>query len=1161
MRTKNLFPRLSDTCIVYVGVSSDTYETIRLALHEYHAQVLKCEHIEEVHSAIAQKDCTYTVLILDGTEQSPHILPDIVSFIEIISHPSILLTHTSSLADHPVIAILEKRVSALLDGVLNPFELCTTIDILIRQEERKHKQTQQHIISEQQMNPYHLFESFMHNIPIPLFVTSPDQRIVLANSFFETFTNKTTGELASQTLTELFGKETAEYFQDQNQQVLSQGSSITFSETITSSFGDRYMNTIKFPVPSEYGDSVVGVGGIALDITSVINADREMRKQSDLLLHIFNQIPVMIMIHDADFRIISVNNAFEKETGWQASDVVGIDDPLRLFYPKESHYSEVLRSIRESSGEWVETQKLTKFGTYIHCLWSNIILNDGRVVRFGVNISDRKEMERQLLENQERKELAVEAAHLGVWDCNVTDNTLYWEPSMFSLYGIPVDTRDSIADVYQRCLHPDDREYVNQESMYAITNELPLDIEFRIIRPEDQSLRYIRSFAKTYHHINGSDKLHLVGINLDITEQKLAKLQLQESEQRFRVLVEHIQDVIISVNADMSIAYMSPNGEQMWGYTPAEFQADATLAPRIVHPQYASVFYSIWEEFWKSGTFPEENAIIGWIHKDGYTVYVEFSFINQYDATGIVIGFHGVGRNVTDRILAEHELIDSKNMIRSILDASGAGIIICDADGIVYDTNASLVRSLGYSEKELNGLHLTTIIHDDHQKEFMRQFQMFLDGTLPLWSGDRQFISKDNDIRYLLFSSGKFTDSHANEYVVLSTIDISDKHDIEDQMMRMQRMERVGMLAGGIAHDMNNVLAPIILGLEILESTVHDDANLKRVDRIKQMAWRGANLMKQILIFSRGGVREHNAITIADLFNEIRLIVQETFPKDIQIRFSSPHHIPMMMADSNQMHQVLMNLLINSRDALPHGGMISVSASFKHHLVPNPRQILAGAHEGTYLCITVHDNGMGMSKSVQEKIFEPFFTTKSSHQGTGLGLSTVFGIVKNHDGFIDVESTLGKGTTFFIYIPSSPSSSIDNNDVSINAPLLGHHETILIIDDEESVRTLLADSLESAGYMTMQAVHGKDALHILQSHHATIKMAIVDIIMPVMDGITTIRAIQELYPNICIIISSGYMTEEHQNALKTMSVNAILEKPHSRHELLYHVHQAFHPPQ
>lgn len=381
--------------------------------------------------------------------------------------------------------------------------------------------------------------------------------------------------------------------------------------------------------------------------------------------------------------------------------------------------------------------------------------------------------------------------------------------------------------------------------------------------------------------------------------------------------------------------------------------------------------------------------------------------------------------------------------------------------------------------------------------------------------------------------------------------DITQKKQLEKQFLRTQRMESIGTLASGIAHDLNNVLSPILMSVQLLLPKATDSSERRILEIVESNAKRGANLVKQVLSFARGIEGDRTVLQIKHLIVEMKQIVEQTFPKSIALSTEVQPDLWHVCGDSTQLHQVLMNLCLNARDAMPQGGKLQILAQ-NLFIDDNYAKMHTQAKVGSYILLTVADTGEGIPNELLDKIFEPFFTTKEFGQGTGLGLSTVMGIIKGHGGFIDVSSSV-EGTKFKVYLPAVETTTTHTQpEVEIQS---GYGEWVLVVDDEPAVRDITKASLEKNNYKVITASDGIEALALYAQHKDKITAAIIDMMMPNMDGATTISTLQKMNPLLSIIAVSG-ATSEQVPPSKNSKQAAFLPKPYTAQQLLKTLHTA-----
>jgi nitrogen-specific signal transduction histidine kinase/ActR/RegA family two-component response regulator len=381
---------------------------------------------------------------------------------------------------------------------------------------------------------------------------------------------------------------------------------------------------------------------------------------------------------------------------------------------------------------------------------------------------------------------------------------------------------------------------------------------------------------------------------------------------------------------------------------------------------------------------------------------------------------------------------------------------------------------------------------------------------------------------------------------------VTEQKNLETQLLRAQRLETIGTLASGVAHDLNNILTPILMGSEILHDTINEKSEAL-VSLIEDSARRGVNIVKQVLTFARGVEGERVVIDPKHLINEMSDIAHQTFPKSIEIRNQYLEDVWSIQSDPTQIHQVLLNLSVNARDAMPDGGLLTIGAE-NFNVDEHYASMTPGAQPGPHVMLRVSDTGAGMSRAVIDRIFDPFFTTKEIGKGTGLGLSAVLGIVKSHGGFISVYSEIGKGTTFKIFLPAKMTEENSRKSETLPQTWDGNGELILVVDDEPGVLRITKIILEKHNYRVLGANDAPEAITTFAREMNSVSAVLTDIVMPSMDGVMLIRAIKKMKPAMKFIASTGQGEETCISELKSMGVVNILTKPYDTECLLKTLH-------
>ncbi|OKH37806.1 hybrid sensor histidine kinase/response regulator [[Phormidium ambiguum] IAM M-71] len=506
-------------------------------------------------------------------------------------------------------------------------------------------------------------------------------------------------------------------------------------------------------------------------------------------------------------------------------------------------------------------------------------------------------------------------------------------------------------------------------------------------------------------------------------------------------------------------------------------------------------------------------------------------------------------KQIQERIQVEAELRKQEAKLRLITDSLPVLIAYIDCNYYYRFVNRGYEEWFNLPKEKIENRSIQELLSNTRYQELIPKLKQAFSGQVVKFENNliREGNLHNLEITYVPDKTG---DEVIGTYVLIQ--DVTERKQLERQLLRSQRMESLGTLASGIAHDLNNVLTPILISVQLLAMKHQDKQSQQWLELLENNTKRGADLIRQVMLFVRGMEGNHTLIQPEYLLRQIKQMLKETFPKSITISTEISPELWAVSGDETQLHQVLVNLCVNARDAMPNGGFLKLSVQ---NLVVDATytQTHIDARVGSYVLLTVSDTGIGIPPEIIDRIFEPFFTTKEFGQGTGLGLSTAIGIIKSHGGFITVSSLPHQGTTFKVFLPAFI-SSVTKTQKELDLPM-GNGETILIVDDEVAIREITQKSLEAYGYQSLTATNGMEAVSIYLQYSEEIDLVIIDMMMPTMDGSMAIRTLKAINPHLKIVAVSGLISGDKLTELTGVDVQAFLTKPFTAKELLVTINQ------
>jgi len=734
-----------------------------------------------------------------------------------------------------------------------------------------------------------------------------------------------------------------------------------------------------------------------------------------------------------------------------------------------------------------------------------------------------RESEKALQESEKRYRQVVENATEIIYTVDEKGNFTYANPAGLKVTGYSLGElrKLNFADL----VLPEHRERVSQIYIKQFRERVPTTyVEFPFIGKAGK----IIWFGQNSTLVIEEDKI--VGFHViarDITERKKMEGALRKSEEKYRTILENIEEGYYEVDLAGNFTFLNGSMCRIFGYPKEELIGMNDR--QYTDKENAKRLFQAFNEVYRTGE-PDIGYGYEVIRKDGTKRYVEASILLQKDSSGKPIGFGGIIRDITERKRVEEALRESEERYRALVETSPDAIILMDLNLNIVMGNRPALILYGYEDlQEVIGQSAFDFIAPEDRPRAIedtrkmleagsietREYTLLRKGGVPFPAEVRASLVLDVEKKPLAFIcvSRDITDrKHAEE----------EKLALVDQLRQSQKMEAVGRLAGGVAHDFNNILT-VIKGYSqfSLAEIKEEDPLRENIEEIKKSADRAADLTRQLLAFSRRQIMEMKVLDLNDLFRNLDKMLHRFIGEDIELVTILGENLGRVKADTGQIEQVIMNLAVNARDAMPKGGKLTIEtanvgldgAYARAHVAVKP---------GPYVMLAVSDTGVGMTPEVKERVFEPFFTTKDKGKGTGLGLSTVYGIVKQSGGNIWVYSEPGKGTTFKIYLPrvDEPLEGLKGEVEKEGLPQ--GSEAILIVEDDEDVRKFAARVLERQGYTVLVASEGSDALPLCGEYKKPIHMVLCDVVMPGLGGRELTDHLISLHPEMKVLYMSGY---------------------------------------
>lgn len=753
--------------------------------------------------------------------------------------------------------------------------------------------------------------------------------------------------------------------------------------------------------------------------------------------------------------------------------------------------------------------------------------------------------EQALRVSEERSRFALDGAGSGIWDWDRDTRRIYFSPQCYRMLGYGATQGDELA-VWIARMHPDDRgEFRRILREYLLGKADTFQCEMRL-RDVDGAYRWVLSRGRVVSRSPSGRPLRAIGTHTDISDRKQTEARIKDALMFNWAILDAAPVGIMSFRADGEVVSVNEAAARFFG-RPAEDLSRLNFRA-----------CEIWQKFGlveAADRALREKAVV--LHStklvttDGRTTWCDLRFVafSHGGAQRLLL----IVSDTTER----HSTVEQLKLLHAALEAAPTGWFVTDANRRIEWVNPAFTRITGYAPADVIGKKPSILRSGRHPESFYTNLWRTICAG-QIWQGEMCNRRKDGSYYFekLTIAPVRGADGVITHFVAMAE-DVTGQHELERQLARAQRLESIGLLASGIAHDLNNMLAPIMLSVSLIKARHADRETGELLDMMQSAAQRGAGVVQQVLTFARGVDGERVHLDVRPLVKELVQLARETFPRGIRVACDVPAVPLFLEGDITQLHQVLLNLAVNARDAMPNGGVLTLRASLADLDVADLRRE-PHAKPGKYVNLRVEDTGEGIPPETLEHMFEPFFTTKPRGKGSGLGLSTVYGIVRSHGGFVTVTSTVGEGARFDIMIPActkartkgsgSPFPQIDALRIS------GAGRKILVVDDEAGIRLVTKRVLEAAGFVVELAEDGEAGLAKLVSAPTEFSAAIVDLMMPGMNGYKLANAIRSHRWELPLIVASGMMGDgeagEERLALAELGVRTLLRKPFTETELL-----------
>jgi PAS domain S-box-containing protein len=884
-------------------------------------------------------------------------------------------------------------------------------------------------------------------------------------------------------------------------------------------------------------------------------AERELGKSHAMFSTLFEEAADGLVVADRAGRIARVNRTAEKLFGYTRAELLG--RPVELLMPEAARAGHAAQRENfqaaprlRAMGGGLDLHARRKDGSVfpVDIMLTPLETAEGPMVLATVrDISERRQAETALLRTQARLQHLLAVTPGAIYSCQASGGhtATFVSDNVQALLGHTPREFAEIPGFWVEGIHPDDRARVLAD-MPEVFRTGTHAHEYRF-RHKNGAYRWLHDEVRLVRSADGEPQ-ELVGLILDVTESKEADDALRLSETRLREAqsIAHIGSWHRDLTSNDVI--WSDEVYRIFGYAPGQIAPTYAAFLERVHPlDRARLMAVVPAAARAAAPYSVDYRIV---LPDGRERIVQATGRVARDAAGRPLSTTGTVQDITERKRAEQQIREQAELLKQTHDA----IMVTGLDDRFTFWNEGAERITGWPAAAALGQTAETIFGSSARLAVIREAVM----TAGTWQGEMPVHRKDGQPIVLDLSVSLIHDAEGRPKARLTIgTDITGQKQLAEQALRAQRIETLGMLSAGIAHDFNNALAPILMSAPLLQRQLPEGPGRRILAIMEKSAERSVRLVRQLLAFARGADGQSQPVPVHLVLREVLELVEATFPKSIRCEPQVPGNLWPVQGGPTQLHQVFLNLCVNARDAMPQGGALTVTAQ-NCALDVAAAAGIPDARAGNFVVVEVRDTGTGIAPEVLEHIWEPFFTTKGEGRGTGLGLSTVRGILHQHGGFATVQTQAGQGTVFAVYLPAA-ADPLTAGAAGQAAPApRGEGELVLVADDEELVRELIVSILAAHGYRTVTAADGVEAIRVFASCSGEVRLVLTDTQMPLMSGLELAAALRVQKPGLPVVAMSGVGSGSASGLGETTT--AFLAKPFQVETLLSIVHRALHGP-